>query len=293
MNRMVKGPDPAWTSIRVTESAVMSSKASTSPRASRRSRETPVPRFRESQLGSREIPTPPRSPSDRLSAVMKREASSISSGFCPVGRKPEDIEEASLFITAESLSEGDRGGVGISREPNWLSLNLGTGVSLDLRLALGEAEALLDMTALSVTRMDVHAGSGPLTIRFMAGNPRNLGRLQFIAGSGPVRLEGLGWGRVVSLEFHGGSGEAFMDWNGPGPSEAAALLDAGAGGLDLKFPEELGVSVRGMGKILPSPPGRFHGDAEAWVSSNWETAERRLTLILDRGQSPVRVSWGR
>jgi len=51
--------------------------------------------------------------------------------------------------------------------------------------------------------------------------------------------------------------------------------------------------VRGMGKILPSPPGRFHGDAEAWVSSNWETAERRLTLILDRGQSPVRISWGR
>jgi len=213
--------------------------------------------------------------------------------FRPTGQKPEDIEEASLFITAESLSEGDRGGVGISREPNWLSLNLGTGVSLDLRLALGEAEALLDMTALSVTRMDVHAGSGPVTIRFMAGNPRNLGRLQFIAGSGPVRLEGLGWGRVVSLEFHGGAGEAFMDWNGPGPSEAAALLDAGAGGLYIKFPEELGVSVRGMGKILPSPPGRFHGDAEAWVSSNWETGERRLTLILDRGQSPVRVSWGR
>lgn len=213
--------------------------------------------------------------------------------FRPGGPNPGSLGKGSLLVTAERLSEGEGPAGGASREPNWLSLNLGTGIPLVLRVALGETEARLDLTAISVTRMDFHAGSGPVAIRFMAGNPADLGRFRFIAGSGPVRLEGLGWGRVVSLEFHGGSGEALLDWSGPGPGEAAALLDAGAGGLNLKFPEDLGVSVRGMGRRLPPPPERFRGDGEAWTSSNWGTAERRLTLILDRGESPLRVSWGR
>jgi hypothetical protein len=176
-------------------------------------------------------------------------------------------------------------------EPNLMELLLCPGVPLDLRLSVGEGEMDLDLTALGVQSLLLHGGSGRTTVRFSAANSREMELMRFVAGPGPVRLEGLGWGEVRSLEFHGGAGEANLDWSGPGPQEAAAFLDPGTGGLRLSFPYDLGVRVSAVGE----PPGirsqGFRRQGAAWVSSNWLESGRHLSLVLDAGEGEVAYSW--
>lgn len=176
-------------------------------------------------------------------------------------------------------------------EPNLMALLLRPGVPLDLRLSVGRGEMDLDLTALGVARLAVHGGSGPTTVRFRAGNSRDMERLRFVAGGGPVHLQGLGWGRVRSLEFYGGAGGAVLDWSGPGPAEAAAFLDPGTGGLSLIFPADLGVVLSGKGLRPDAGFQGFHAQGGAWVSANSEKAARRLTLVLDPGEGEIRFVW--
>ena len=176
-------------------------------------------------------------------------------------------------------------------EPNLMTLLLRPGVPLDLRLSVGRGEMDLDLTALGVARLTAHGGSGPAAIQFKAGNSRDMEQFRFVAGGGAVRLEGLGWGRVTSLEFHGGAGGATLDWSGPGPAEAAAFLDPGTGNLSLSFPADLGVVLTGKGLRPGAEFQGFRAQGGVWVSANAEKAERRLTLVLDPGEGEIRFAW--
>ena len=176
-------------------------------------------------------------------------------------------------------------------EPNLMDLRLRPGVPLDLRLSVGRGEADLDLTALGVRRLILHAGGGPATVRFEAGNSRELEEMRIVGGEGPVHLQGLGWGRVVSLEFHGGAGGGTLDWSGPGPEEAAAFLDPGPGGLHLDFPRELGVALSLQGATPGKAVPGFQPRGTGWVSPNWGRAERRLTLVIDPGEGALEFAW--
>jgi len=137
----------------------------------------------------------------------------------------------------------------------------------------------------------VHGGSGAAAVRFKGGNSRDMELFRFVAGGGPVILEGLGWGRVTSLEFHGGAGETAIDWSGPGPAEAAAFLDPGTGPLSLSFPADLGVVLTGKGLRHGTGFDGFVEQGGVWVSENQRKTARRLTLVLDPGAGEIRFAW--
>jgi hypothetical protein len=196
-------------------------------------------------------------------------------------------EGAELRIAAREIKPVSRPG----EEPNLMQLRVRPGLALDLRLAAGSGEVLADLTALSVRRLVMHGGDGPLQLRFKAGNPVDLEQLRVVAGTGRVELEGLGWGSVKSLQFYGGAGPATLDFSGPGPQEAAAFVDPGTGGIDLVFPKDLAVEVSGAGVNAESPPAGFLKGANTWVSSNRQVASRQLILVVDRGSEGLRYRW--
>ena len=175
-------------------------------------------------------------------------------------------------------------------EPNLLDLRLRPGIPLDLRLATG-GEAQMDLTGLSVRRLILHAGDGAASVVFKAGNPVDLELLRVTGGTGPLTLAGLGWGQVKSLQFHGGAGMARLDFSGPGPAEAAALLDPGTGGVELSFPADLGVEIAGRDLSLKSPPAGFVETSGAWVSDNRDRAERHLTMLVEGGSEALTIQW--
>jgi hypothetical protein len=176
-------------------------------------------------------------------------------------------------------------------EPNRILLRLRPGIPLDLRLASGSGKVEADLTALSLRRLVLHGGAGPVHLSFKAGNPIDLEQLKVVAGTGPVRLEGLGWGRVRSLQFYGGAGPAILDFSGPGPDDSAAFVDAGTGAVEMVFPKELGVEVSGAGVDPELPPPGFVKGAKTWMSPNQQVAQRHLILVLERGGADFRFRW--
>jgi len=206
---------------------------------------------------------------------------------------PPGGEAGPRLLTVAALPrEGKFRGLVGSREPNRLSLRFPPGIPLELRLATG-GETDLDLTVLTVTRLVLHAGSGETRVRFQGGNPRDMELFRLVAGSGPVRLEGLGWGRVTSLELHGGSGDAVVDWTGPGPVESAALLDPGTGAISMVFPADLGVDLSGKGPSPNDCAPEFSPVGAVCRSRNFEQAPRHLSVILDRGEGPLDFRWKR
>lgn len=210
--------------------------------------------------------------------------------FTPAGAGSAGASGGVLTVSAEPLlgSAPSRPGL---REPNLLALTFPPGAPLDLRVAVGEGDVELDLTVLSVHHLSVHGGNGGATVQFEAGNPVDLARMRFVAGSGPVRLEGLGWGRVLNLEYAGGAGESLIDWRGPGPEEAAATVSLGTGGMVMLFPEDLGVSVSGEEVTRERTLAGFQREARGWVSDNWDEVGRHLVLVLNRGSAPVSFVW--
>jgi hypothetical protein len=82
------------------------------------------------------------------------------------------------------------------------------------------------------------------------------------------------------------------DWGWePGPEETAALIDPGTGGLERVFPRDLGVEVSGRGVDPESPPEGFLKGVMNWISPNYRSAPRHLTLNLDRGGEELRFRW--
>lgn len=177
------------------------------------------------------------------------------------------------------------------REPNLMALRLRPGIPLDLRFSAGRGELDLDLTSLGVRRLSVHGGTGEARVRFEAGNSTDMELLRVVGGEGPVRLVGLGWGRVTSLEYHGGSGNAAIDWEGPGPREAAAFLNPGTGGLALSFPADLGVTLSGKGIREGRWTRLFQRSGGVWVSANASTSPRHLTIVLDPGAGDLDFRW--
>ncbi|HEU5179673.1 MAG TPA: hypothetical protein VFW45_02710 [Candidatus Polarisedimenticolia bacterium] len=180
-------------------------------------------------------------------------------------------------------------GASPASEPNLLLLKIPVGHLLDLRAATGD-RADLDLTGLSLRRLTLHAGSGRLRARFKAGNPADLERLLLVAGTGESLLEGLGWGGVLSLEFHGGAGNSVIDFSGAGPAEAAALVDRGAGNIEMVLPRDLGVVVSGIDPDAAVPQG-FRVSGGGWESLNAGDAARRLRLVLQGGSEGVSFRW--
>ncbi len=205
----------------------------------------------------------------------------------------------SRFTPAEgSESPGDRleaaarpleGASSSPSEPNLLLLKIPVGRVLDLRVATGD-RADLDLTGLSLRRLTLHAGAGRLRARFKAGNPADLERLLLVAGTGESLLEGLGWGGVLSLEFHGGAGDSVIDYSGAGPAESAALVDRGSGKIEMVLPGDLGVVVSLTDPGAAVPQG-FRVSGNGWESLNAGAAARRLRLVLQGGSEGVSFRW--
>jgi hypothetical protein len=209
------------------------------------------------------------------------------------GESPDEKSARGRLLTVAALprTRSSRGWVG-SREPNHLSLKFPPGVPLDLRVAAG-GESDLDLTTLTVTRLVLHTGAGASRVRFLGGNPRDMELFRIVGGSGPVRLEGLGWGQVTGLEFHGGSGDALLDWTGPGPEESAAFLDPGTGAVSMIFPPDLGVTLSGRGLSFGKCTEGFAPAGGICRSRNYDSAARHLNLILDGGEGRIEFRWKR
>jgi hypothetical protein len=170
-------------------------------------------------------------------------------------------------------------------------VSLSPRVELNLDLSLGAVDADLELGGLRLSEIDVKTGASQATVRFSRPNTMRCRSATFSAGAAEVSVIGLGNSRCEEIVFEGGVGKVLLDFSGVPSTNARVEVKMAVGGITLRLPRAAGVRIT-MDKFLSSfkPAGLVHRD-DAFVSPNYDRADRKLEIELTTAIGGVDVEW--
>jgi DUF4097 and DUF4098 domain-containing protein YvlB len=116
-------------------------------------------------------------------------------------------------------------------------------VPLDLCVETGSADARLDLSGMSLTRLGIHTSSGEFQIDG-AGEQRALRTIEVDTMSGDITLELTGdCGSLVRVDAQTSTGDLTFDLTGRWAHDLDVTIDSAAGHVNLLLPRDAGVSV--------------------------------------------------
>ncbi len=162
---------------------------------------------------------------------------------------------------------------------------------LTLDLSLGAVDADVELGGLRISDLELKTGASRATVRFSRPNGMRCRHAAFSAGAAEVSILGLGNSRCDEIEFEGGMGTVLLDFSGNWTSSAHVEVKMAVGEITLRLPRRVGVRLA-MDKFLSSfEPAGLIRRGDAFVSSNYGRAERRLDLDLTSAMGGVNVEW--
>ena len=202
-----------------------------------------------------------------------------------------DASTRQLILGLKARGEGGVRVVSRKQLSQAAIVSLSPRVDLDLDLSLGAVDADMELGGLRISQLDLKTGASEATIRFSRPNPMRCRRAGFSAGAAEVTVLGLGNSRCDEISFEGGMGKVVLDFGGAASSNARVLVRMAVGGITLRFPRRAGVRIT-MDKFLSSfEPAGLVRIGNAFVSGNFNTAERRLDIDLTTAVGDVDVEW--
>lgn len=173
---------------------------------------------------------------------------------------------------------------------NAWTVELTTGLPLDLDIDMGAGQADLDMTGLALDGLSVTSGSTDLSLAFNAPNAHPLGSLALTAGTGRMVATGLGNANFDTLSVFGGAGRVDLDFSGTFARSAVADVKAGAGQIEIRVPARLGVRVTFTG-LLPvgtvETVGFQEQGEDVYTNDAYGQATETLTIKVTSGVGAI------
>jgi Cell wall-active antibiotics response 4TMS YvqF len=209
--------------------------------------------------------------------------------FVPIS----DFDASSSAVLLGLKARGEAGVRVVSRKQlsQAAMLSFSPRVDLDLNLSLGAVEADLELGGLRISELALNTGASDATIRFSRPNGMRCRQAAFTAGAAEVTILGLGNSRCEEITFDGGVGKVVLDFSGSAGTRTHVAVTMAVGGMTLRLPRGAGVRIS-MDKFLSSfEPAGLTRRGTAYVSSNYDRAERRLDFDLTTTVGDVDVEW--
>lgn len=167
----------------------------------------------------------------------------------------------------------DRGGT-------TLGLGLAPGVPLDLDLSLGACETTLDLSHLSVQRLQLRTGASESTITFGTPNPIAMSSLDIVIGAADLTVHSLGNAHAAAVSVKTGVGGADLDLGGQWTGTMQLAVRAAVGGVTVRVPGDVGIQAHADTKLANLDAAGLTLRDGAYYSANWAAAARRVTLDI-------------
>ena len=209
--------------------------------------------------------------------------------FVPVS----DFDASSRTVVLGLKPRGEAGVRVVSRNQlqQTAAVSISPRVDLHLELSLGAAGADLELGGLRIAELDLKTGASQATVRFSRPNTMRCRRASFSAGAAEVAVLGLGNSRCQEISFEGGVGKVLLDFQGASGSSARVLVRMAVGGITLRLPRTAGIRIT-MDKFLSSfQPAGLIRQGPAFVSANYDGAERQLDFDLTTAVGGINVEW--
>lgn len=162
-----------------------------------------------------------------------------------------------------------------------LKLDLSPTIPVALNVEMGAAEARLDLGGLRLRGVTLQTGASDTEIHFSQVNPEVAETCIFKAGAASVEIRQLGNSNCQRISVSGGVGAIDLDFSGDWKHDAAADINVGLGGIELRVPAELGVRIEKNTFLMAfDAPGFEKQNGGVYLSDNWDTADRKLTINI-------------
>jgi hypothetical protein len=172
-----------------------------------------------------------------------------------------------------------------------LLVELSGAVPTALNLEFGAAEASLDLGGIRVTRLVVGTGASDTRLTFSEPNREVAEYCEFKAGAASFRAEQIGNSGCARINISGGVGQLELDFSGEWKHDATGTVSVGLGSVDIRLPPELGVRIERSTFLMAfDAPGFEKQDGGVWLSQNWESARRHLTLTLSGAFGGIKIA---
>jgi hypothetical protein len=188
-----------------------------------------------------------------------------------------DAQDHSLTLGLSDVSI--RGGGNAGREPHGeLRVALSQRVPMTLDLALGAAQAQLELGGLALRAVKIETGASASRVRFGAPNPARMRTLEVSAGAASVHLQGLSNANVDEVRVAGGVGSVNLEFGSALARDVDVDAEMALGKVTVRVPPDAGVRVELSRFIAGFDHFGLRKRGDAWYSDNWDRAAHRVSI---------------
>ena len=174
-----------------------------------------------------------------------------------------------------------------------IDLSISPAVPMNFHFAFGAGKAEIDLGGLALARADLKTGASETTVVFSRPTVQPCEYFSVEVGAAKLHIEGLGNSNCAEIDIEGAAGSLLLDFTGEWQHEGVteANIKIGLGGLTLRFPSNLGVSMSVERFVASFDRDGFRRDGDRYVSTNYDNARAQLHLDLHTVFGDIDVEW--
>ena len=201
------------------------------------------------------------------------------------GTPVHEYADGELHVGVDHSTRISRRGEGEAR----LDLRITPDLPVGLTLQLGAIRGEVDLGGIRLQFLELTTGASALDLRVSRPNPVELDRAQIRVGAASLNARELGRLNARVLDVEAGIGDVKLDLEGLTRADTDMRVSMGMGSLEIGVPSGTGIRIDRSTFLtrLTTPP--MVERAGAHYSTNWDTAEQRVTIELSAAIGRVTV----
>lgn len=164
-------------------------------------------------------------------------------------------------------------------------------IKTDLFLDFGVGDAEIDLTNISITKLNINCGLSDVEIKINKRNNVVCESVSIENGLGDLSVFGLGNLVAKKIDINIGLGSADIDFSGDRIYDTDINVDVGLGSLDMILPKKANIKIYVDSSFLSSVDiyGLKQKKNKLWVSPNWESSYPTITMDVNVGIGSVDI----
>ncbi|MGD2069061.1 MAG: toast rack family protein [Gemmatimonadota bacterium] len=202
-----------------------------------------------------------------------------------------ELDGDRLELGVENI--GKRFRLGRDRDDGRMDLELNRGVPMDLQLEFGAVRADVDLGGLSLNELELSTGASDSRVDVSRPNRLAMSRAELTVGAADFTARHLGNLNAEDITVSAGVGDVTLEFTGEWRRDARVKVDMGLGSLELRFPRGLGVKLEKDTFLTSLDSQGLVKRGDAYYSTDWDEAERRVVVEVDAAFGSIDISWVR
>ena len=164
-------------------------------------------------------------------------------------------------------------------------------IKTDLFLDFGVGDAEIDLTDISITKLNINCGLSDVELEINKRNNVVCESVSIENGLGDLSVYSLGNLAAKDIDINIGLGSADIDFTGDRIYDMDINVDVGLGSLDMVLPNKTNIKIYVDSSFLSSVDiyGLKQKKNKLWVSPNWESDYPTISMDVNVGMGSVDI----